>query len=392
MLSIDEARAAVLAEARPLPIEEVEIGAALGRVLAADVTAAGDVPGFANSAMDGFAVRSGPADRTLTIVGESRAGAPAAVKLADGEAIRISTGAMLPEGADAVLQVELVSEDSDTVTLGDEVAPGRNVRHPGEDLRAGTTVLEAGAILGAAELGVAVNAGHSTISVGRRPRVAVLATGDELVDPGATLGPGQIHDSNAVMLSALVTTAGGRAHAVRVADERAMTERAVADALDGADLVVLSGGVSVGPHDHVKPALAANGVEEVFWRVALRPGKPTWFGVRRSDGTLVFGLPGNPVSAYVTFMLFARPALLRLQGANDDARERTVRLAVDVERHPDRDECVRVRIEADGSATPTGPQASHILSSLLGADGLAVIPRGEGVLVAGTEVVVHPAR
>jgi molybdopterin molybdotransferase len=392
MLSIDEARAAVLAQVHPLASEEVAIGGALGRVLAHDVTAAGDVPGFANSAMDGFAVRSGAAGRRLAIAGESRAGAPAQHALAEGEAIRISTGAMLPDGADAVLQVELTTEADGFVTLNDEVQAGRNVRHPGEDLRAGTAVLDAGIVLGAAELGVAVNAGHAAVGVARRPRVGVLATGDELVDPGAPLGPGQIHDSNALMLSALVTAAGGEAQAHRVPDDRQATERAVAAALDASDLVLLSGGVSVGPHDHVKPALLANGVEEVFWRVALRPGKPTWFGVRRSDGTLVFGLPGNPVSAYVTFMLFARPALLRLQSANGDARERTARLAIDVERHPDRDECVRVRIEADGSATPTGPQASHILSSLLGADGLAVIPRGEGVLGAGAEVVVHPAR
>jgi molybdopterin molybdotransferase len=377
---------------RPQPAEHVAIGAAFGRVLAQDVAAAGDVPGFANSAMDGFAVRSGPAGRRLAIAGESRAGLPSNHALADGEAIRISTGAMLPAGADAVLQIELVTEADGTVTLDDEVQPGRNVRHPGEDLRAGTTVLEAGTVLGAAEIGVAVNAGRGSVTVGRRPRVGVLATGDELVDPGAPLAPGQIHDSNALMLSALVTAAGGDPQAHRVSDDRQATVQAVAAALDANDLVLLSGGVSVGPHDHVKPALEANGVEEVFWRVALRPGKPTWFGVRRADGTLALGLPGNPVSAYVTFILFARPALRALQGASPDDPRRVARLAVDVERHPDRDECVRVGIDADGAATPTGPQASHILSSLMGADGLAVIPRGTGALAAGTVVVVHPAR
>jgi molybdopterin molybdotransferase len=391
MISIDEARAAVLAQVRPLGAEEVAIRAALGRVLAEDITAAGDVPGFANSAMDGFAVRSGPAGRTLRIVGESRAGAPATAAVDDGEAIRISTGAMLPAGADAVLQIELVSDDTDSVTLNDEVRPGRNVRNAGDDIRAGSTVLRAGASLGPAELGVAVNAGRAAVRVARRPRVAVLATGDELVDPGAVLGPGQIHDSNAVTLSALAAASGAQVHAVRVPDDRAATERAIADALDGADVVLLSGGVSVGPHDHVKPALQVNGVDEVFWRVALRPGKPTWFGVRRSDTTLVFGLPGNPVSAYVTFTLFARPALAALQGADPAPQLRRARLAVPIERHPDRDECVRVRIDADGGATPTGPQASHILTSLLGADGLAVIPRGAGELAAGAEIVVHPA-
>jgi molybdopterin molybdotransferase len=389
MLSIDEARAAVLAEVRPLASQEVAIADALGRVLAQDVTAAADVPGFANSAMDGFAVRSGPAGRRLRIAGESRAGAPATATLNDGEAIRISTGAMLPEGADAVLQIELVTEADGAITLEDDVARGRNVRHPGEDVRAGAKLLGAGTRLGPAELGAAVNAGRATVLCARRPRVAVLSTGDELVEPGAPLGPGQIHDSNAPMLRALAQQAGADTSTKRVADERAATEAAIARALDEADLLVLSGGVSVGPHDHVKPALAANGVDEVFWRVALRPGRPTWFGVRRSDDTLVLGLPGNPVSAYVTFTLFARPALAALQGADARARTITARLAVAIDRHPDRDECVRVRIDESGAATPTGPQGSHVLSSLLGADGLAVIPRGGEPLPAGVPVDVY---
>jgi molybdopterin molybdotransferase len=389
MLSIDEARAAVLAEIRPLPAEDVAITNALGRVLAEDVTASADVPGFANSAMDGFAVRSGPSGRRLRIVGESRAGAPATVGLDDGEAIRISTGAMLPDGADAVLQIELVDEQDAAVVLNDDVAPGRNVRYPGEDVRAGATLLAPGTVLGPAELGVAVNAGRATLRCARRPRVAILATGDELVDPGAPLAPGQIHDSNAPMLYALATLAGATATTRRIADDRIPTEAGIAAALDEADLVVLSGGVSVGPHDHVKPALAANGVDEVFWRVALRPGRPTWFGVRRATGTLVLGLPGNPVSAYVTFVLFARPALAALQGADPRPSLRRATLAEAIERHPDRDECVRVRIDEAGAATPTGPQGSHILSSLLGADGLAVIPRGEGALGAGSVVDVY---
>ncbi|MDX6655697.1 MAG: molybdopterin molybdotransferase [Solirubrobacteraceae bacterium] len=391
MLSIDEARAGVLAEARGLEAEDVAVSDALGRVLAEDVPAAQDVPGFANSAMDGFAVRSGGAGRRLRIVGESRAGAPAAVAVGEGEAVRISTGAMLPAGADAVLQIELCEVDGDAIVLGDDVAPDRNVRHPGEDMAAGARVLAAGKPLGPAELGVAVNAGRATVRCARRPRVAILATGDELVDPGAPLGPGQIHDSNAPMLRALATQAGARATTRRLPDDRAATEAAIGEALDGADLVVLSGGVSVGPHDHVKPALAAQGVEEVFWRVALRPGRPTWFGVRRSDQTLVLGLPGNPVSAYVTFVLFARPALAALQGADPRLPMRRARLAVAVARHPDRDECVRVAIDATGAATPTGPQGSHVLSSLLGADGLAVVPRGEGALAPGSEVDVYPA-
>jgi molybdopterin molybdotransferase len=391
MLSIDEARALVLAEARALASEDVAVAAALSRVLAEDVTAAADVPGFANSAMDGFAIRSGRAGRRLHIAGESRAGAPSAVAVGDGEAVRISTGAMLPDGADAVIQIELVSDEGDAVVVGEDVAPGRNVRRPGEDLSAGTRVLLAGTRLGPAELGVAVNAGRATLRCARRPRVAILATGDELVDPGAPLGPGQIHDSNAPMLHALATESGADATTRRIPDDRAATEAGIAAALQEADLIVLSGGVSVGPHDHVKPALAANGVDEVFWRVALRPGRPTWFGVRRQDDTLVLGLPGNPVSAYVTFLLFARPALAVLQGADPASIIRAVPLAEPVRRHPDRDECLRVMLSADG-ARPTGPQGSHILSSLLHADGLAVIPRGDGELPAGTSVSVHPSR
>jgi molybdopterin molybdotransferase len=162
----------------------------------------------------------------------------------------------------------------------------------------------------------------------------------------------------------------------------------LSEALDAADVLVLSGGVSVGPHDHVKPALADLGVRELLWRVALRPGKPTWLGER--DGKLVFGLPGNPVSAYVTFLLFARPALNALQGADATVPRTLATLAVDVARHPDRDECVRVRRRADGTVEPTGPQGSHVLSSLLGADALAIVPRGDGALAAGADVVLEP--
>jgi molybdopterin molybdotransferase len=389
MLSIDQARAAVLAEVRPLPAEEVALADARGRVLAEDVTAAVDLPPFVNSAMDGFAVRSGPSGRRLTVVGESRAGAPADRALGDGEAIRISTGAMLPEGADAVLQIELVSEDGDSIVLNDEVQPGRNTRSAGEDVRAGTPVLQAGTTLGPAEIGMAASAGCGSLRCGRRPRVTVIGTGDERVGPGDELGPGQIHDSNGPMLSALVRRAGADVRALRVEDDRVATVAAVEQALADTDVLLLSGGVSVGPHDHVKPALEANGVEEVFWRVALRPGKPTWFGVKRDDPpVLVLGLPGNPVSAYVTFTLFAAPALAKLQGARAAAASRRARLGSAVTRHPDRDECIRVRVDADGIATPTGPQGSHMLSSLVQADGLALIPRGDEPLAGGTDVEV----
>jgi molybdopterin molybdotransferase len=388
-LSIDGARARVLAVARPLPPEDVPLGRALDRVLAEDVAAAHDVPPFAGSAMDGFAVRSGPGGRVLRIVGESRAGAPAAVAVGEGEAVRISTGAPLPAGADAVLQVERVEERDGDVVLRDDVAPGRNVRAAGEDLRAGAVALRAGTRLGPAEVGVAASTGRAEVRCARGPRVAVVATGDELVDPGVALGPGQIHDSNLLTLSALAARAGAEVVlAEHVADEAQATRAAAVRALEAADVTIFSGGVSVGPHDHVKDALAAAGVEEQFWRVALRPGGPTWFGTRGER--LVFGLPGNPVSAMVTFLLFARPALRALVGdsAAAPARERAV-LAEPAVRNADRDECLRVRVDGDRRAHVTGPQGSHQLTSMLAADALAIVPRGKGELPAGAEVEIE---
>jgi molybdopterin molybdotransferase len=388
MLSIDEARARVLAAVRPLPATAVPVADALDRVLAADVIAGGDVPPFANSAMDGFAVAPGPAGRRLAIVGESRAGTPASVSLGPGEAIRISTGAMLPAGAEAVVMVERTRErDDGTVEVEADVAPGQNVRAAGDDVRAGQTLLRAGRLLGPAELGIAVNAGAATVACRAQPRVAVISTGDELREAGAPLGPGQLHDSNGLTVAALARRAGAAdVRRDRVGDSAQATREAIARALDAADVVVLTGGVSVGPHDHVKPALDAEGVEEVFWRVALRPGKPTWFGTR--GDVLVFGLPGNPVSAMVTFLLFARPALLALQGADPQARRRPARLTEAMPRTEGRDELVRVRLDG-ARATPTGPQGSHQLTSMLGADGLAIVPAGTGELPAGAEVVVE---
>jgi len=386
--SIDEARAIVLERvAVPAP-EEVPVARALDRVLARDVVTAGDVPPWPNSAVDGFAVQPGPAGRSLRIVAESRAGAPAGVPIGDGEAIRISTGAVLPAGADAVAMVEDCEEKPDgTVLVRADAPPGGNVRRAGEDVTAGTTVLHRGTTLGPAELGVGIGAGAATLACGPRPRVAVLSTGDELVPPGAPLGPGQIHDSNAISIAALAARAGADVVLVgHVADTREATERVIADALGRSDVLVCTGGVSVGPHDHVKPALTAQGVEEVFWRVALRPGKPTWFGTRA--GQLVLGLPGNPVSAMVTFLLFARPALRALQGADPQVPRTRATLTQAVPRHAGRDECVRVRLE-DGRATPTGAQGSHRLTSMLGADGFAIVTRGQGEAAAGDEVEVE---
>jgi molybdopterin molybdotransferase len=389
--SIDEARAALLAAVRPLAPVNLNVADALGLVLAEDVTAAHDVPAFANSAMDGFATKHGRAGQRLRLVGESRAGAPYEGTVGDGEAVRISTGAALPDGADGVLQQELVEVEGDAITLQEDVPPGRNVRSAGDDLRGGARVLTKGTRIGPAQLGVAIAAGRMQLLVAPRPRLAVVTTGDELVEPGTPLRPGQIHDSNGPTLSALAARAGaevvGHGHAT---DDPEATVAVLSEALDAADVVVLAGGVSVGPHDHVKPALDALGVRQILWRVALKPGKPTWLGIRDADGKLVLGLPGNPVSAYVTFLLFARPALAALQGADPTTPRTTATLATAFPRNPDRDELVRVRRRPDGSVEPTGPQGSHVLSSLLDADALAIVPRGEGDLPAGADVVLEP--
>src|SRR3954470_13820649 len=311
LISIAEARERVLAAVRPLPAEDVPLDAALGRVLAEEVRSEADLPPFDSSAMDGFAVVAGPAGE-LPVVGESRAGRPAERPLSAGEAMRISTGAAVPEGADAVVPVERVETGTDGRVLVPETQPGAHIRRAGEDVREGAPVIAAGTELDPAGVAVLAALGHARVRCGRVPRVAVLVTGDELVEPGEPLGPGQIRDSNAYALSAQAVRAGARVTSrTIVRDERAATEEAFARALQEADVVIGSGGVSVGPHDHVKPALAALGVEERFWGVRLKPGKPTWFGTA-PGGKLVFGLPGNPVSAMINFHLFARPALRAL--------------------------------------------------------------------------------
>jgi molybdopterin molybdotransferase len=394
LITVADARALVLEAVRPLAAEHVGIDDALGRVLARDVRAAANVPSFPSSAMDGYAILAGAAARRLRIVGESRAGAPSERRPKEDEAIRISTGAAVPDGASAVIPQENVSVDGGaTIETEAAVAPGENIRRPGEDMRQGTTILTAGTQLGAVELGAATAAGAGTLEVSRRPRVSVLCTGDELRPPGEPLRPGQIHNSNAPMLTGLAAGAGSvTTPAERLPDDRGATEAGISAALRSADVVLISGGVSVGPHDHVKPVLATLGVEEIFWGVALQPGKPTWFGTRDGN-TYVFGLPGNPVSAAVTFSLFAAPALAALQGLTPHAGlEREAALGQEVRSNPRREQAVRVRLQRDGQgvrAFLNGAQGSHILTSLVGADALAMIPPGDGLLPAGTMVALQ---
>ena len=393
LIPISEARERVLAAVEPLEAEQLPVTEALDRVLAEDVRAAGDVPPFASSAMDGYAIEPGPAGRRLTVIGESRAGTPSDRPPGEGEAIRISTGAAVPPGAVAVIPQEQVQVDDGAIVTEATAELGAHVRPAGEVMRTGATVLRRGARLGPGELAAAVAAGAGELLVARRPRVRVLCTGDELREPGEPLRPGEIHNSNGPMLVGLATHCGAEtAPAELLADDRAATEAGLERAIEAADVVIVSGGVSVGPHDHVKPALASLGVEEVFWGVALQPGKPTWFGTRAEK--LVFGLPGNPVSAAVTFSLFAAPALAALQGApggSIDVGEAV--LGADVRRNSRRDQAVRVRLERRAGelvAVPNGPQDSHALTSLLGADALALIPSGDGSLAGGTRVTLAP--
>ena len=390
LITIAQARERALSAAQRLPTESIRVQDALDRVLAADIRAAGDVPPFACSAMDGYAIIAAPENGPLTVVAESRAGAPTTHELRPGEAIRISTGAAVPAGATAVVRQEDVRAGDDQIEIERPVEPGANIRRPGEDMRAGTPVLSRGTRLSAAGLGAAVAAGVASVTVTRRPDVAVLSTGDELRAAGEPLAPGEIHNSNAPMLAALATRAGGRASQPRILpDDAAATAAGLSAALSEADVVLVTGGVSVGPHDHVKPALERLGVEQRFWGVALQPGKPTWFGTRGRQ--LVFGLPGNPVSTVVTFSLFADPAIQTMLGAPPHTPPASAaRLTVDVRRNPGRTQAIRVRLTAgdDGTiaATPNGPQGSHILTSLLGADALGLVAPGEGSVASGTRI------
>jgi molybdopterin molybdotransferase len=315
------------------------------------------------------------------------------VALRAGGAIAVSTGAALPEGATAVVPVERTEPaNAGGAVRVLETEIGANIRRAGEDVRAGQVVLGEGAILGPAELGVAASVGRGSLRCAHRPRVALIVAGDELTEPGAPLGPGRIYSSNDVALAAQVERAGAElAHRERVADNAESTRTALERGLDAADVVIVSGGVSVGPHDHVKGALLELGVEERFWGVGLRPGKPTWFGTR--DGTLAFGLPGNPVSAMVTFQLFVRPALAAIQGADPSAARATAVLEQPIARNPRREQAVRVRLQAAGEgwrASPTtGAQGSHVLTSMLGADALALIAAGPGDAAAGERVEVE---
>jgi molybdopterin molybdotransferase len=394
MKSVTEALAAVLAEAAPLGLEQVHLGAARGRVLARPLRADRDVPPFRNSAMDGFALRAddlGAAGATaLRLVGTIGAGDPGDLRIGPGTAAAIMTGAVVPADADTVVRLEDCRREGDTVFVDAPPARGANVREPGEDVRSGEIVLQPPRELRAADIGLAASLGTAVVQVWRQPVVAVLATGDELVDLGQPLAPGQIANSNAYTLAAAVEEAGGlpRLYGI-VGDSLEATKAAFADACS-ADAVLSTGGVSMGSFDLVRQALREIGVVERFWKVAQKPGKPLSFGM--CGRVPFFGLPGNPVSSLVCFYLYVRPALRRMAG-HPAPHLPVIRatLTEGVRTAANLTEFVRVALDEDGGgirARPTGTQSSGVLRSMSLCDGLAMVPPGSGLLAAGAVVDV----
>jgi len=388
LLTVEQALESVLEHAQPLSTEDIALEDAVGRVLRQPARAAVDLPPFPSSAMDGFAVRAAEVPGELPIAFRVAAGAAPPGPLPAGAAAGITTGGSVPEGADAVVPVELVEDRGERLVVSGDVIAGQHIRPRGGDVSSGAIVVEPGTMLGSVQIGALAASGVASVVCSARPRVAVLATGDELRSPGEALGPGQIYESNRRMIAAALAGCGAEIEVLPVAaDDDESHRAAIARGLE-ADVLVTSGGVSMGPHDLVRRIAAELGVEEVFWGVAVKPGKPLAFGVRGE--TLVFGLPGNPVSSLVGALVFVRPALLARQG-DGHPRPRYLggRLSAAVRRNPQRDEFVRARrLDADDGArleAITG-QESHMIVRAASANALVHVPRGEGELAAGSDV------
>ncbi|MBI2939295.1 MAG: molybdopterin molybdotransferase MoeA [Chloroflexi bacterium] len=389
MISVDEARERILSMVSPLDVEERPLLTLLGHTLAEDVRATFNIPPHDNAAMDGYAVRdadiagaSSATPRTLRVIGEVAAGQAPAVAVASGVAVRIMTGAPLPEGTETVVPFELTREMLDTPTRGSgQVAvcgappPGANIRCAGEDVQVGETILRAGTELRPAEIGVLASLGLAKARVVRRPRVAILSTGDELLPPGEPLAPGKIYDANTYALATLVQRYGGVPVVLGIAHDQIDDLRAKVRLGLDADLLMTSAGVSKGNYDMVKDVLAAEG-EIAFWQVAMKPGRPLAFG--RIGAVPHIGLPGNPVASMIAFEQFARPALLKMQGKSRLRKPEVPAVFHGEASNRDGRRCfLRVRVELrDGEyqATLAGAQGSGILSSMALANGLAVIP------------------
>jgi len=386
MVSIAEATAMIMAHAQPLGSEEVDALTAIGRVLATDIRSPEDIPDVPKSAMDGYALRAGDGLTPRRVVGELTAGGTLTVALGPNEATRIMTGAPLPPGADAMIPVELTEEREGMLYLKRELKPGDYVHVVGQDIARDQLALTAGTTLGAAEIGILATLGITRISAYRRPRVAVLATGDEVVEPNEVRPGGAVRDSNRYALMAAICEAGGEPVSLGIArDDLEVQRQAILRGLEQADVLITSGGVSMGTRDLIKPLLAELGTV-YFGRIAFKPGKPTTFAT--IAGKLVFGLPGFPVSSLVSFEVFVRPALRALQGDATPFRPRIeVVLADPIRPSPDRPEYQRIIVryrEGRMVATTTGSQSSSRLLSLRGANGLLLVPAGETIYPAGS--------
>ncbi len=389
MVSAPAALEIILRHAAPLPAERVRLRDAGGRILAEEIVADQDLPGLPRSSVDGYAVVAGDPSPTRRVLEEVTAGRLAHAQVLPGTAVHIMTGGTLPPGADAVVMVEDVDEAAGRITLHRSPRPGENVHPPGMDLARGQRVLAAGTRVGPAELGLLATVGQTLVPVHRRPRVAVLATGDELVEPDEVPLPGSVRDSNRYALIAAASEAGAdvvwHAHG---RDDEGELERLVRQALDAADVLLTSGGVSMGTRDLIKPLLERL-AQVQFGRVNFKPGKPLTFAAA-AGGKLAFGLPGFPVSSLVTFEVFVRPAVLRLAGRSVVLRPRVrARLAHDVRPDPARLEYQRAVLRWEGEgfvARTTGLQSSSRLMSIVGANGLLELPPGGEALRAGTSV------
>jgi len=392
MLTFEEAREIVLARVSPLGTELVPLTHAAGRVLAGEVRSPWDLPPWDNSAMDGYAVRSGDCrgSASLKITGYMAAGGPDAPKVAPGGAVKIMTGSPVPEGCDAVVPFEEAEERDGAVHVPAPVKAGAHIRYRAEDIPAGTLVVPEGTVLRPPEISMLASFGRATVPVYRKPRVAVLSTGDELVELGEPLGPGKIVNSNSHALAAAIVEAGGTPVLLGIAlDDRESLSAKLSEGLS-ADVLVTSAGVSMGDRDFVRDVLAELGVAPVFWKVLIKPGGPIAFGV--AGKTAVFSLPGNPVSSLVTFEVFVRPAIRKMTGHRDPVKPAVkAALAEPVKKKPGKTQFFRVTIESGEEgyvARTSGDQNSGILRTLVLADGIAVLPAERTAFAAGEKVDV----
>lgn len=399
MIEYADARALVLGAVKALPSESVPLARALGRTLARDVRAREDIPPFTKATMDGYAVRAAdthpsgtgtPREIELEVLADLPAGRPSKTAVGRGQAVRIMTGAPLPAGADAVVMVEDSESREGAVKVRRQVKPGDNIGLAGEDLKKGEIALERGTLIGPAESGMLAAAGLHRVPVTRRPKLAVIATGDEIVEPGEPKRPGQIRNSNGTALTAMAVEAGAEARYLGIARDRKASLASKLARAGGADVLVLSGGVSVGDYDLVKDGLEASGVKPVFWKVRIKPGKPVFFGVRGRQ--LVFGLPGNPTSSMVTFLLFVRPAVDRLLGrAVTGPESATAVLDETIILKPGRTQFLRGCFTSRGPVLKVAPyqdQRSGVLRSMVRSRVLIVVPADASRLEAGREVEI----